>query len=335
MTNREKIGQLFIIRPDFIINNKTLRLGWSSRKDNILYPCGGYILFEDHILSPNQLKKLTSSLHKLKNHPLICIDEEGGTVAQICKNESFHIPKIPNMCDIGKTLDSENAFSIGNTIGQYLFKYGIDINFAPVADVISNKLNKCIELRAFSSNPEIVTNMVLSFIKGLTSHHVAGCLKHFPGLGGSLNDTHINRVNDLRMWEDFKYCDLLPFQKGIVNGVDLIMVSHLSLPNVTEDTSPASLSPIIINKLRNELGFNGVIITDSMEMGAITKHYSIEEATVKALKAGVDLILLPRDYKKAFHAVEKAIKDGELSMERIDQSVSRILAFKKKIYRCQ
>jgi len=337
MSIYEKIGQLFIIRPESLgLKDRHALSSLTHRQIRQFhkFPCGGFVLFSSNILSPEQLIRLTSNIHMLPNYPLVCVDEEGGSVSRIANNRSFNLPKIPiDKCG-WKDGERKFFFEIGKMIGLYLHIYGIDINFAPVVDVISAKSNLGISSRAFSSDPMVVSSLANAFLEGLIKNGIEGCMKHFPGLGAASLDTHENYVEDLRVWEQMLVNDIVPFDNGIKSGLNIIMVSHLSLPNVTGGDIPASLSPIIVtDKLRGELGFRGVIVTDSMEMGAITKHYTCEDASVSAILAGVDMILLPLNYERAYNAVLDAVKNGVISVERIDQSVARILKLKRKILR--
>ena len=159
-----------------------------------------------------------------------------------------------------------------------------------------------------------------------------GCLKHFPGHGDTQADTHYGYAESLKTWPEISDCEMVPFRKGIETGAQLIMTAHVCLPNVTGEVIPSTLSPLILKeKLRGELGFKGIIITDSMGMGAITQQFSPEEAAISALEAGCDIILDPADYVSAFEAVVSAVESGRLSMEQIDERVGRVLALKKRI----
>lgn len=218
------------------------------------------------------------------------------------------------------------AFDSARDIGTYLRAFGIDADFAPVADVNTNRNNPVIGARAYSSDPEEASELVASAVGGFRAGGMGTCLKHWPGHGDTKTDTHKGYASTSKTWEEILACEALPFKSGIAMGADMVMAAHIAAPNVTGTDEPASLSYILLTeKLRGELGFEGVIVTDSLEMGAISQSYSSGEACVKAILAGADILLMPADYQKAFEAVSAAVESGEISMERLDESVRRIL----------
>ena len=199
-----------------------------------------------------------------------------------------------------------------------------------MADINSNPLNIVIGNRSFGSDKELVSSMVSSFLDGLHSEKVAGCIKHFPGHGDVSGDTHDGYVAVLKTWDQLLDTELVPFCENM-DTADMIMVAHLTLPNITPDGLPASLShELITEKLRGELGYQGLIITDALAMGAIEKAYSSSEAAVLAFNAGSDILLMPYDYREAFEGVLSAVQSGEISEERLNESVLRILELKER-----
>ena len=343
MTLKEKIGQMFYVRLeslDTTIHWKTYAdlqenpmhdLNKTIRDVNAKYPIGGLILYAWNIKDKPQLAKLISDIRALNGKPLLCIDEEGGRIARIAKNENFDVEVIGPMADIGKTGDPKNAYHAGNVIGTYLTKYGFDIDFAPVADVNTNPDNIIIGDRAFSDKPEVAAPMVVSYLQGLKDAGVTGCVKHFPGHGDTKTDTHFGYASTQKTWAEMLQCEMVTFKAGIDWGCQLIMTAHIGTPNVTGSDVPATMSSVILqDKLRGELGYQNIIITDGMEMGAITTQYTSEEAAVNSIKAGVDIILGPKNFVPAFEAVLKAVEKGTITEERINQSVRRILKMKKQ-----
>ena len=343
MTLKEKIGQMFYVRLeslDTTIHWKTYAdlqenpmhdLNKTIRDVNAKYPIGGLILYAWNIKDKPQLAKLISDIRALNGKPLLCIDEEGGRIARIAKNENFDVEVIGPMADIGKTGDPKNAYHAGNVIGTYLTKYGFDIDFAPVADVNTNPDNIIIGDRAFSDKPEVAAPMVVSYLQGLKDAGVTGCVKHFPGHGDTKTDTHFGYASTQKTWAEMLQCEMVTFKAGIDWGCQLIMTAHIGTPNVTGSDVPATMSSVILqDKLRGELGYQNIIITDGMEMGAITTQYSSEEAAVNSIKAGVDIVLGPKNFVPAFEAVLKAVEKGTITEERINQSVRRILKMKKQ-----
>ena len=341
MTLREKVGQMFYIRIesldpsiewtkyDDLANLKNQEITMKMRKTNEQYPVGGIILYAWNIEDETQLASIISQVRSLKGNPLLCIDEEGGRVSRLANNPNFNVKKYESMAAIGATGDPKNAYECGNTIGTYLKYYGFDIDFAPVADVNTNPDNIIIGPRAFSDDPAVAAPMVTNYLQGLKDAGITGCVKHFPGHGDTSDDTHTGYVQSLKTWEEMKDCEMVTFRAGIQWGCQLIMTAHIAVPNVTGSTIPSTMSSVVLqDKLRGELGYQNIIITDGMEMGAITKHYTSGEAAVGSIKAGVDIVLGPRDFTEAFDAVMAAVNDGSISEERINQSVRRILKLK-------
>ena len=341
MTLREKVGQMFYIRIesldpsiewttyDDLAALKNQEITMKMRNTNEEYPVGGIILYAWNIENEAQLGTIIPQIRSLKGHPLLCIDEEGGRVSRIANNPNFHVKKYESMAAIGDTGDPKNAYECGNTIGTYLKKYDFDIDFAPVADVNTNPDNIIIGPRAFSDKPEVAAPMVTNYLQGLKDAGITGCIKHFPGHGDTTADTHTGYAQSLKTWDEMKQCEMVTFRAGIQWGCQLIMTAHIAVPNVTGSNIPSTLSSIVLqDKLRGELGYQNIIITDGMEMGAITQHYTSAEAAVGSIKAGVDIVLGPRDFIEAFDGVVAAVNNGTLSEERINQSVRRILTLR-------
>lgn len=334
MTLEQKVGQMFNIRVENLTGSTAASKDPADDLKDAFQqrPCGGFTLFAANIINPNQILKFNDFLHGLGSYPLLCIDEEGGTVARIGRNSNFNVPTFTSMGDVGATGNTKNAFDAGSTIGSYLFLYSFDVDLAPVADVNSNPENPVIGKRAFSSDPQIAAEMSSQFLLGLQGKKVEGCLKHFPGHGDTQTDSHYGFAETLKTWDEMLECEMIPFKKGIETGARMVMTAHISAPNVTGSSEPSTLSKIILtDKLRGELGFQGIIITDAMGMGAITQAYSDGDAAIKAIKAGADIILCPADYADTFDTVVHAVENGTIEESRINESVARILALKKDI----
>ena len=345
MTLREKVGQLFFIRPDALEGRfsaaelednsilGTVMVTEEMREEYRRYPCGGFCIFRKNIVDDDQLYTLTEGLHSLGSiTPVLCIDEEGGRVARIGNHPAFQVPKYPSMEQIGQTEDPQQAYDAGAGIGNYLKAFGLDVDFAPVADVNTNPLNKVIGDRSFGSDPEKAAVMVQAYLNGLHSAGVAGCIKHFPGHGDTSNDTHTGYAETEKTWEELLHCEMIPFIAGIQAQAEMVMTAHIAAPMVTGTREPSTVSyTILTEKLRGELGYQGLIVTDALSMGAITKAYSSVEGTVRCLQAGADVILMPYHYQEAFEGVLQAVQEGILTEERINESVERILRLKKKL----
>ncbi len=316
MTLEEKVWQLFYVRK--------------GEEEN--YPVGGVVLFAQDIKTPEQLKNMVTELKNSnkKTAPLIAIDEEGGRITRIAENPNFALKEYESMLAVGNTGSAEKAKEVGRYIGGYLKEYGIDIDFAPVADVFTNPENTVIGNRAFSSDAKTAAKMVAAAIEGFRENGIITSAKHFPGHGDTKGDSHDGYVYTDKTWEELKNCELLPFVSAIESNVEMIMLGHISLPNVLGSKTPASLSyEIVTEKLRGELGFDGVIVTDALDMGAIINEYPDGEESVIAFLAGADILLMPENLEKSYNAVLSAVKSGKISQERLDQSVERILNLKK------
>ncbi len=345
MTIEEKVGQLFIIRPDALdpaLSNETindpdaegvLAVSGKMAETYLNYPAGGFCIFGKNIDTPTQVRALNRDLHALNSEfvPLICIDEEGGWVARLANSSGFDLPKFDNMQYIAQTGDPGNAYHVGYEIGRYLSEYGIDVDFAPVADVNTNPDNPIIGVRAFGDDPQVAAEMVAAVIEGLHSQGIMSSVKHFPGHGDTKTDTHTGTAETLKTWEEITACEMIPFMAGIEAGTDFVMVAHIALPNVTGTDEPASMSYLIMTeKLRGELGYEGLIITDAIAMDAINETYGSSAGSVQAILAGADVVLMPYDYEEAFNAVVDAVRNGTITAERLDESVYRILSYKLK-----
>lgn len=233
---------------------------------------------------------------------------------------------------IGESGDPQQAYELGERLGSFLYDLGINMDNAPDADVLSNPQNTVVRDRSFGSDCEVVSEMALAELRGLESQGVIGMLKHFPGHGATAGDTHEGYAYTDASLEEMKANELVPFADGIEAGVDVIMVGHISCPKVTGDDLPASLSEKMTTQiLRQEMGYDGFLITDAMNMGAVSENYSSSEAAVAAIRAGIDMILMPQDFQQAYEGILNAVESGELTEERIDESLRRITALKLKI----
>ena len=338
MSLEEKVGMLFFVRPESLMPE----LEWEKAADLEPYAIqelcpsmeetaercfpGGIILYAHNIGYPQQLKRFVRDLRALPGNPIICIDEEGGRVARIANNPEFHLRNTVSTADIKSDI---SAYRTGKRIGKYLSSYGISFDFAPVADVNTNPENIIIGKRAFSDSPRVAAGRVKAFVKGMQRSGVAACIKHFPGHGDTYADTHLGYAVSHKSWEEMLGCEIIPFKAGIRAGVKTVMVAHISAPKVTSNEDPCTLSHLMVSeKLRGELGFKGVVVTDAMEMGAIVQNYPADEAVLRAIEAGCDIILGVKDFPAACQAVLDAVKSGRLSESRIDESVRRILTLR-------
>lgn len=333
MTLEEKIGQMFIVELDSLdptdeSDERTLTDGMKKTIER--YHVGGVILFARDIQTRKQTKKLTSDLQDASKIPMfISVDEEGGSVSRIASNKKMKTTSFPSMSEIGQTNDEKKAYEVGKTIGNDIQKLGFNLDFAPVADVLTNEKNVEIGDRSFGTDAELVAKMVAQEVKGLQEQNVSATLKHFPGHGDVISDTHKGYVASDTGIKTLRKREFVPFESGIEAGCDFVMVSHINLNKVTQDETPASLSKLVIEDiLRGELGFEKIVVTDAMNMQAITKFYEDTEAAKMAVQAGNDMILMPNNLKKAFEGIEEAVEEGEIEEKDIDESVKRILSVK-------
>lgn len=336
MTLKEKVCQMFILRPEALLSSTEVTTDVTELNREMTdffneYPAGGFCLYAKNIIEPSQLLKLTSDFHSLAPCPLLCIDEEGGRVARIANNDVFELNKYESMTALALDNDEQKVYDAAHYIGTYISNYGFDVDFAPVADVNTNPENIVIGARAFSDKPDIAAKMVVSYLRGLWNSGITGCIKHFPGHGDTKNDTHTGYAASNKTWAEMLDCEMITFKAGIAAGTEMIMTAHIAAPAVTGSDIPSTMSSVILqDKLRGELGYKGIIVTDALEMGAITQKYTPAEAAIETIKAGVDIVLLPMDYKQVVDGIIEAVEKGEISEKRIDESVRRILLLKLK-----
>lgn len=333
LTLEEKVYQMFILAPEHLTGVNSVTQAGNITKNAIQqYPVGGLIYFSNNILNENQLTTMLANTQKYSMERcglkmFLCIDEEGGRVARIGNNSSFNVEKFPDMASI----DSEaKAYHVGETIGTYLSKYGFNVDFAPDADVITEPSNTVIGKRSFGTDPSVVSKMALAVAKGLNSKGVMSTYKHFPGHGATVGDTHEGFAYTEKTEAQLMQSELIPFLDAAKSGyVDMVMIAHISVPNIVGDNTPSSLSyKIVTGILKEKLGYKGLIVTDALNMGAIANNYTSANAAILAVKAGNDLLLMPKDFKEASQAIIQAVRNGEISEERINESVRKIIKAK-------
>lgn len=327
MTIDEKIGQMFILGFDGTEPGPDITEMIKSRF------IGGIILFKPNINDPVQLLTLNNSLKLLnsgnKAPLLISVDEEGGRVSRM----PDQLKDMPSSLSIGKTGKRGYAYDAGAMLAEEIKAFGFNTDFAPVLDIWSNPENTVIGDRAYGKTPEAVSAMGISAMKGIGENGVIPVVKHFPGHGDTVVDSHIGLpvvTYDMNRLESF---ELVPFKAALENGADAVMVAHIVV-NALDRKYPASISKAVITGLlRESMGFDGVVITDDMTMGAIVKNYNVGNAAVKSVLAGSDIVLVCHgtdNQRLAMDSVLAAVKDGTIPVSRIDESVKRILRLKYK-----
>ena len=355
MTLEQKVAQLFVVSPETLTGVDSVQyagdMTYQALQD---YPVGGIVFAKDNIDSSSQFGTMTDNLQSysedISGLPLfLAAAEEGGSASVLGNNDnldeyyensysdddsdyssssanSVH-SGAPSMSEIGRKDDSTNAYEAGKSIGSLMSAYGLNLDLAPVADVLSGN-STGIGDRTFGTDVQTVSDMALEVIRGIQEEDVNAAMKYFPGYGAaSSNMSGFPVINS--SLDELKKKEFLPYSNAIAQGLDFVMVGHISVPNVTGDDTPASLSEKMISEvLRKDLGFKGIVMTDYLNDKNIVKNYSAADAAVKAIQAGADLLLEPDDLEAAYEGVLKAVKKGDITEDRLDESIYRILRVK-------
>ena len=339
MTVKEKVGQMLM--PDFRTwNGKNVTQMLPEIKQLVKdYHLGGVILFRENVETTEQTTKLVHDYQAAaeKYGLLMTIDQEGGIVTRLQSGTDM-----PGNMALGAARSEELTRKVSSAIGEELHSLGINMNLAPSLDVNNNPDNPVIGVRSFGGDPALVANMGKAYIKGLQDTGIAATAKHFPGHGDTAVDSHLGLPEVPHDLERLKKVELYPFQQAMDAGIDAIMTAHVTFPKIdntkavskqdgTEISIPATLSEKVLTGLmREEMGYQGVIITDAMNMQAISSHFGPVDAAIRTVKAGTDIVLMPVGLKDAAEGLYNAVKTGEISEKRINQSVKRILTLKVK-----
>lgn len=355
MTLEQKVAQLFVVSPETLTGVDSVQyagdMTYQALQD---YPVGGIVFAKDNIDSSSQFGTMTDNLQsyseEISGLPLfLAAAEEGGSASVLGNNDnldeyyensysddgsdyssssanSVH-SGAPSMSEIGRKDDSTNAYEAGKSIGSLMSAYGLNLDLAPVADVLSGN-STGIGNRTFGTDAQTVSDMALEVIRGIQEEDVNAAMKYFPGYGAaSSNMSGFPVINS--SLDELKKKEFLPYSNAIAQGLDFVMVGHISVPNVTGDDTPASLSEKMISEvLRKDLGFKGIVMTDYLSDKTIVKNYGAADAAVKAIQAGADLLLEPDDLEAAYEGVLKAVKKGDITEDRLDESIYRILRVK-------
>lgn len=331
MSLHDKICQMFIVTPEGLTGVSTATVAGDMTKAAIeKNPVGGLIYFEKNIEDRGQITDMISGTKKYAKDyneiPLFtCVDEEGGSVSRVA-SALDDVTKLDNMFsykDQGADVAKTNAKNIAESISSL----GFNVDFAPVADTFADSTNEVIGERCYSDDYNTCANLIENAVKGFAEGDVLCTLKHFPGHGTASGDSHDGTTTSEKTLDELKEEDLKPFAAGIKAGAPFVMVGHITMSDI--DNEVASLSKTIITDLlKGEMGYDGIIITDALEMGAISDNYSSGEASVKAIQAGVDMLLEPANLNDAVSGVEKAVEDGTITEDRINESVLKILTLK-------
>lgn len=327
MSLREKLCQMFIVYPSAITGVSTVTsAGDATRQALEAWPVGGLLYDRSNMVSQEQVRSMLVNTQSYSKIPLILTcDEEGGRVNRLMG--SVGTTRIGPMLDY-KDQGTETAEENARTIAADLLSCGFNMDLAPVADVWSNPANTVIGDRAYSNDFQQAAELVAAAVEGFHDGGTACTLKHFPGHGDTSADSHYGSVYVHKTLEELRQAELIPFQAGIEAGADAVMMGHLILDQI--DDQPALFScKLVTGLLREEMGFTGVIMTDSLQMQAMTDHYGSGEIAVGAVQAGVDILLCPKSLEDSVSALTEAVEKGEITEERIDESVLRILRLKQ------
>ena len=329
MSLEEKIGQMVIVGLEGYTPDDRAR---SMIED---YHVGGFIFFGLNVENAEQLLSLTNSLKsfnsKEKNSvPLfLSIDEEGGRVSRV-PNE---LMKLPTSKEIGDVNNPDFSYQVGGLLADIVKAFGFNLNYAPVLDINSNPENPVIGDRSFGDNADVVSTLGVATMKGMQDSGVVPVVKHFPGHGDTHVDSHVGLPSVDHSMERLQSFELKPFQDAVERGADAVMIAHIQMTEIDPE-NPSSLSKAVITDLlRDKMGFKGVVITDDLTMGAIKENVDISEAAVQSVNAGVDIVLVCHGYDNevaVLDALKVAVDTGEISEERINESVYRIFQLKYK-----
>lgn len=325
LTLREKIGQMINMRMSGEFANLSSEKFAEYRREILESKIGGFTVYRGEA---NAVAALTNELQRISPVPLlIAADYERGLRMGLRNGTPF----TTNM-GVAATGDVSAAERQGRIICEEMRAIGVNWLFAPVVDINNNPDNPVINIRSFGADPQRVGEFGAALVRGVRQGNCLSTLKHFPGHGDTATDSHIGLSVVPIDRKRLDAVELVPFRMAIAAGADSVMTAHVALPNITGDNTPSTLSPkVSTDILRKELGFNGIITTDAMEMGAIKKTYSDERSAVLAVLAGADVVLLPNSTKVAIDSIEKAVRDGEIKESRIDESVRRILGAKYRL----
>lgn len=328
MSLRDKVCQMMFVRPESITGIDVVTAAGDTTKSALeQYPVGGIVYFAQNMESKDQVKEMIDNSQSYSKVGLfISTDEEGGMVNRLMNTVgTTYIDSMYNYKDEGIQKAHDNAYTIASDMAVL----GFNMDFAPVADVWSNPDNTVIGERAYSDDYSQAAELVGSAVKGFEDGGVMCTLKHFPGHGDTAEDSHYSSAYVKRTKDEIMANEMQPFTAGIDAGAEFVMVGHLIVPDI--DELPATLSyKITTEMLRNEMHFEGIAITDSLAMSSIADNYGVGESAVMSIKAGIDMLLDPTDIDTAIDAVVQAVESGDITEDRIDESVRRILTLKEK-----
>ena len=328
MPLEDKVAGLFMITPELLTGvSPVTKAGPSTQAAIEKYAVGGILYRSQNVKDKDTFKTVLENTANYSKYPLfLAVEEEGGKMTQLSKANNN--TKTSSAKEIAATGDIQNAYQTGVTIGTYLKELGITMNLAPVAD-LANIDKSVMADRSYGSDAQTVIGYVKNMMIGLQEQGITPCIKHFPGMGSVTTDTEKGRAISERSEEDFWASEMDLFHKLVDDKMPAIMISNMAAPALTGDNTPCTLSPKVVTEiLRQQLGYKGLVITDCLNEKAVSEYYSSEEAAILALKAGCDMILCPENFEQAYNGVLKAVQEGTISEERVNDALRRIYRIK-------
>ena len=338
LTLEQKVAQLFVVRPEALTNVDAVTEAGSTTREAIAdYPVGGFLYSSKNIIDEKQVKSLLKNTQNYVKDAsglpaFMCIEEEGGTQAPLAKAYAG-VKEVSNAAGIGASNSAEEARDAARQIGGDLRSLGFNLNLAPVADIVSS-VDSDLSERSFGEDPQKVATMVEAQIDGYSRAGIACAAKHFPGSGEAQKDPHNDRFYSHRKEDELAQRETIPFAKAVEANVPAMVVSNMSCLEIGngEGDVPAWMSKTIVQgMLRDDMGFDGVAMTDLLDEKSVSYACDVSEQGVRALQAGMDLVVCPKSFERAYMGILSAVEDGEITEDRINESVLRIVMLKQSL----
>lgn len=330
MTVEDKVAGLFFVTPESITGVGTaIRAGDGTKTALEEFPVGGIIYFKKNIQSEEQIKEMLANTQSYTENKLFLgVNEEGGSVSSV--SAKLDVADVETAGVLGQNADTTVTYETGKTIGTYLKDLGFNVNFAPVADVVTDSENELLGERSYGSDAANVAKHVSAMVKGIEETGISACVKGFPGIGSANKDPEDGLAITERTLEEMQKAEFLSFQAAISENADFIMVSNVAVPALVDGAYiPSCLTDNVVEDvLREQLGYEGIIITSPLNEVAVTDYYTSSEATIMAIQAGADMILMPDNFEEAYYGLLAEVLEGNISEERIDESLLRIYKVK-------
>lgn len=331
MSLEEKVAGIFIVTPESLVGqNNVTKAGDGTKEALEKYAVGGIIYGKKNILSEDQITELIANTQSYSRYPLfIAVEEEGGDNSPV--QASLKLDKIDSQLDMASDGDVSHAYENYKNMGTYLNQYGFNLVIGPSADILTDSDKSKIGKNSFGKDQNTVSNYVNQAVSGLHEAGISTCVKHFPGEGSADGDPENVMAATTSTAELINNMDIIPFNAAAEAQTDMIMVSHESAEVLTGDVAPCSMSKeVMTDIIRAQMQYNGIVITEAMNVPSITEYYTDDEAAIKAIKGGADMILAPSNFEAAYNAVLAAVQEGSISEERINDSLKRIYKIKYK-----